>query len=96
MSHGNAEDLGHIMPFLKRFHDQGFAIFSYDYHGYGTSTGKPSEKNVYADSDAAYHYLTTELRVSPNHIIVYGRSLGAALAINSFGLRLSTTNTASK
>ncbi len=32
-------------------------IFSYDYSGYGVSTGKPSEKNLYADIDAAWHAL---------------------------------------
>jgi fermentation-respiration switch protein FrsA (DUF1100 family) len=82
ISHGNGEDLGRIMPFLKRFRDQGYAIFAYDYHGYGTSTGRPSEKNAYADSNAAFDYLTRQLNVSPNHIIAYGRSLGAALAID--------------
>ena len=82
VNHGNAEDLGHIMPFLKKFHAQGFAIFAYDYHGYGTSTGRPSEKNTYIDINAAYDYLTMQLHVSPTHIIVYGRSLGAAPAID--------------
>lgn len=82
VSHGNAEDLGQIMPFLKMFHAQGLAIFAYDYHGYGTSTGSPSEKNTYADIDAAYDYLVTQLHVLPNHIILYGRSLGAAAAID--------------
>ena len=82
VNHGNAEDLGRIMPFLKKFHDQGFAIFAYDYHGYGTSTGRPSEKNTYADVNAAYDYLVMQLHVPPNHIIVYGRSLGAAPAVD--------------
>ncbi|MDX2164511.1 MAG: alpha/beta hydrolase [Gammaproteobacteria bacterium] len=82
VSHGNAEDLGYIMPFLKQFHNKGFAIFAYDYQGYGTSTGKPTAANAYTDSRTAYNYLTEKLHVSPSHIIVYGRSLGAAVAIN--------------
>lgn len=82
VSHGNAEDLGHISSFLQTFQAQGFAVFAYDYHGYGTSTGKPSEKNSYADINAAYDYLTTKLHVPPDRIILYGRSIGAAVAID--------------
>ncbi len=82
VSHGNAEDLGTMMPFLHEFNNHGFAIFAYDYHGYGTSTGKPTEKNTYLDVDAAYDYLTEQLHIPPNQIILYGHSLGAALAID--------------
>jgi len=82
VSHGNAEDLGYIMPFLKQFHNKGFAVFAYDYEGYGTSTGKPTVANAYTDSRTVYNYLTEQLHASPSHIILYGRSLGAAVAIN--------------
>ena len=82
ISHGNSEDLGYMIPFLKKFHDEGFAIFAYDYHGYGASTGRPTEKNAYIDINAAYDYLTGNLHVLPGHVIAYGRSLGAALAID--------------
>lgn len=81
-SHGNAEDLGHVMFFLRDLHAQGFAVFAYDYHGYGTSEGRPNEARAYNDINAAYDYLVNNLKVSPKHIIVFGRSLGAALAID--------------
>lgn len=81
-SHGNAEDLGSIMPFLRDLNEQGFSVFSYDYHGYGTSKGRPTEVHAYADADAAYNYLVSNLHVAPKRIIVFGRSLGAALAID--------------
>ena len=80
-SHGNAEDLGYLMPFLRNLNKQGFSVLSYDYHGYGTSKGRPTEAHSYADADAAYNYLVNSLHVAPNRIIVFGRSLGAALAI---------------
>lgn len=80
VSHGNAEDLGHIMPFLQAFNRKGFAIFAYDYHGYGASTGIPTEKAVYQDVDAAYNYLTNNLHYVPKQIIVYGRSIGSGPA----------------
>lgn len=76
-SHGNAEDLGDLRPLLGYLQKLGFAIFAYDYHGYGTSKGRPSEQNTYRDIDAAYNYLTKTLKLSPDKIILYGRSVGA-------------------
>ncbi|MDQ3256311.1 MAG: alpha/beta hydrolase, partial [Acidobacteriota bacterium] len=48
-SHGNAEDLGTLSMFLEELRSMGFAVFAYDYHGYGTSTGLPSESHAYLD-----------------------------------------------
>jgi abhydrolase domain-containing protein 17 len=45
--HGNAEDLGDIRPLLYSFYSWGFSVFAYDYRGYGTSDGQPSEHNAY-------------------------------------------------
>ena len=70
------------MPFLYKLRDQGFSVFAYDYHGYGASSGRATEKNAYLDINAAYDYLNAQLHVPPNHIIAYGRSLGAAVAID--------------
>lgn len=80
-SHGNAEDLGDTRPILERIRRAGFAIFAYDYRGYGTSQGTPTEQNTYRDIDAAYEYLTTQLKKSPSEIIVYGRSVGGGPSI---------------
>lgn len=81
-SHGNGEDLGWVRPLLPALGDLGFSAFAYDYRGYGLSEGRPSERNVYADLDAAYDHLTRELRVPPERIILYGRSLGAGAAVD--------------
>lgn len=81
-SHGNAEDLGVLLPYLERYRAQGFAVFAYDYRGYGRSEGAPSEAGVYRDIDAAYRYLVDELGVPPERIIGYGRSLGGAVTID--------------
>lgn len=75
-SHGNAEDLGYTLPTLQDLQAQGFAVLGYDYQGYGTSQGQPSEANAYQDIDAAYQYLTTQLKIPPQQIILYGRSVG--------------------
>jgi len=81
-SHGNAEDLGLISPLLARLREWGFAVFAYDYRGYGTSRGKPSERGAYEDVDAAYAYLTRTLAVPPRRIIAYGRSVGSGPAVD--------------
>lgn len=75
-SHGNAEDMGLILPVLREVYQQGFSIFTYDYQGYGTSQGLPSEQGSYADIASAYQYLTTELSIPPNQVIAHGRSVG--------------------
>lgn len=81
-SHGNAEDLGDIEPTLTAIHKAGFAVFAYDYRGYGTSQGQPSEQHAYQDADAAYTYLTQTLKVPANRIIALGRSVGGGVAVD--------------
>jgi abhydrolase domain-containing protein 17 len=78
--HGNASDLGDVRSLLNAFQRWGFNVFAYDYRGYGTSDGKPSERNAYQDLDAAYTYLTQQLKISPDRIIAYGQSLGGGSA----------------
>lgn len=81
-SHGNAEDIGDLLPMLEKIKTMGFSVFAYDYQGYGTSSGKPSEKDAYRDADAAYNYLVNNLGVKSDRIIAYGRSLGGAVAVD--------------
>ncbi len=76
-SHGNAEDLGRMRGYFKAFVKHGFAVIAYDYRGYGLSDGKPSESNTYGDITAVYDYLTKTLKIPPEKIIVYGRSVGS-------------------
>lgn len=78
---GNMADLGLVKPLMEYFRDQGFSIFVFDYHGYGLSGGIPSEKTTYLDAQAAYDYLVNTLKVPPKRIIVYGKSLGAGVAL---------------
>jgi fermentation-respiration switch protein FrsA (DUF1100 family) len=76
-SHGNAEDLGTIRPTLLELHRLGFAVMAYDYPGYGTSDGTPSETGSYEAAAATYTYLVTLLNTNPDQIILFGRSLGS-------------------
>ncbi|KAF7660648.1 hypothetical protein LDENG_00278140 [Lucifuga dentata] len=82
-SHGNAVDLGQMSSFYIGLGTRiNCNIFSYDYSGYGVSTGKPSEKNLYADIDAAWHALRTRYGISPEHIILYGQSIGTVPTVD--------------
>lgn len=75
-SHGNGEDIGHLRDFLALFQRQGISVLTYDYPGYGTSSGKPSEAGCYAAIEAAYKYATVTLGYTSDQIVLYGRSLG--------------------
>ena len=79
-SHGNAEDIGDDRLLLERIRAAGFAVLAYDYQGYGTSEGKPSERHAYDDEDAAYRYLLETLHIQPSRIIAFGRSVGGGPA----------------
>jgi fermentation-respiration switch protein FrsA (DUF1100 family) len=81
-SHGNAEDLGDIRGELDQYCKQGFSVIAYDYRGYGTSPGRPSEATTYADIDAVYEYLIRQARIRPEAIIVQGRSVGAGPSVD--------------
>lgn len=80
--HGNAEDLGDLRPFLERMRSEGLSVLAFDYRGYGASTGLPSEANALADAEAAYRWLTEALDVPPERVVLHGRSLGGAVALD--------------
>ncbi len=81
LSHGNAEDLGNVVPFMQQFHERGCSVLMYDYRGYGTSDGHPSTANAKKDVTAAYEWLVHEMRVDPKTIVSHGRSLGGGVAV---------------
>ncbi len=81
-SHGNAEDIGISTPFFEELQKAGFSVFAYDYRGYGTSDGTPGEENSYKDIESAYKYLTDKLKISPDKVIIHGRSLGGAVSVD--------------
>ncbi|XP_016278785.1 alpha/beta hydrolase domain-containing protein 17A [Monodelphis domestica] len=82
-SHGNAVDLGQMSSFYIGLGTRiNCNIFSYDYSVYGVSSGKPSEKNLYADIDAAWQALRTRYGISPENIILYGQSIGTVPTVD--------------
>lgn len=79
--HGNAEDLGNIEPIADIFNLAGYSFLTFDYRGYGLNNGRPAESNVYKDALTVYDHMTNELGYKPEQIIAFGRSIGAAVAL---------------
>jgi len=79
--HGNAENISHRLDYIDSLLNSGFQVFIFDYQGYGQSSGKPSERGIYQDGLAAYDHLVEKEGITPDQIIVFGHSLGAAVAI---------------
>jgi fermentation-respiration switch protein FrsA (DUF1100 family) len=79
--HGNAGNIGHRVENIKLLHDRlQINIFIFDYRGYGRSEGRVSEEGTYLDAEAALDFVRSQLGVEPRKIILFGRSLGAAVA----------------
>lgn len=78
--HGNGGNISHRFDPIGVFHRLGLNVLIFDYRGYGASTGKPDEAGTYADAEAAWHYLTGERGVQPEDIVLFGESLGGAIA----------------
>ena len=77
-SHGNAGNISHRLETLRLLHDLGLGACIYDYRGYGQSTGTPDEQGTYHDAAAVWEMLAQ--RVPSERIIIWGRSLGGAIA----------------
>ena len=80
--HGNSGNISHFLDKTAGLARQGLAVLSLDYRGYGLSQGRPSETGTYADARAAYHYLANRPGVAATDIVVFGYSLGGAVAVN--------------
>jgi fermentation-respiration switch protein FrsA (DUF1100 family) len=79
--HGNAGNISHRVENIKLLHDNlRINIFIFDYRGYGRSEGKVSEMGTYLDGAAAVEYLRAQYQVQPRQLVIFGRSLGAAVA----------------
>ncbi len=78
--HGNSGNITHRIEALRDIHGYGLQVFLFDYRGYGKSEGTPSEEGVYRDARAAFRYLVDQKGISPDHLYLFGRSLGGAVA----------------
>ena len=80
--HGNAGNISDRLDNIAVLHDRlGVNIFIFDYRGYGRSEGRASEKGIYMDAEAALSYLRTRDDIDHSKIVLFGRSLGCAVAV---------------
>jgi len=80
--HGSALNIAANITHARRFQRLGFSVFLVSYRGYGKSDGMfPSETTIYSDARAAWSYLTEQKGIDPGSILIYGHSLGGAVAI---------------
>ncbi len=80
--HGNAGNASHRLPNAAALARLGTHVLLLDYRGYGLSEGTPSEAGVYADARAGLAYLLSERGFAENRTVVFGRSLGGAVAVD--------------
>lgn len=78
--HGNGANVAHYLPFAAALHRLGLNLLLPEYRGYGESSGVPSEAGLYKDAQAAYRHLSAR-GVAPDHLAVYGFSLGSGVAV---------------
>ncbi len=78
--HGNAGNISHRLDLAIFFRKLGLSTLLFDYRGYGESEGNPTERGTYLDAEAAWGFLVNERKVPPGQIVVFGESLGGAVA----------------
>lgn len=80
--HGNAGNISHRLDRTLLMHAKlATDVLLFDYRGFGNSSGRPSETGTYEDVRAAYRYLVDEREIDERRIVIFGESLGAAVAV---------------
>ncbi|MBD3421357.1 MAG: prolyl oligopeptidase family serine peptidase [Chitinivibrionales bacterium] len=80
--HGNAGNLDGRIGDLLKMHELGYSVLGVSYRGYGKSSGRPSERGIFRDADAALAYARNNLEYAQSDIVIFGRSLGTAAAVD--------------
>jgi uncharacterized protein len=81
--HGNGGNLSLWLDVIAGLRRRGFSVLAVDYRGYGASTGKPGERGIYRDADAALQLFNEKLRKPEVPVIYWGRSIGTAVAAHN-------------
>lgn len=80
--YGNGECVSASLKEFQTVRSMGVNTLIVDYTGYGMSGGNPSERGFYQTADAAYNYLIHTRHISPERLIIMGRSIGGAVAVD--------------
>ena len=80
---GNAGNVSHRLDrAIEMQRRLAVSVLLFDYRGYGRSEGSPDEEGTYRDARAAYRYATEAKGVPPGALVLFGESLGAAVAVH--------------
>jgi fermentation-respiration switch protein FrsA (DUF1100 family) len=83
LAHGNAGNITHTVPLLKRLHDQHrVSVLAFDYRGYGKSDGQPEEAGILEDTRAARKWLAQRANLDEHDVVLMGHSLGGGAAVD--------------
>ena len=83
--HNNRESAEQTAGIAHELAARGLGVVLVEYRGYGASTGaSPSEEGLYADAEAALDLLAAR-GVGPDHIVLWGTSLGTGVAVGADG-----------
>ena len=77
--HGNADNIQRWGEYAIDLTSLGYTVIMFDYSSFGKSTGKISEEVLYKDSEDIWEW--SKLNFPSANFIIYGRSLGAAMAL---------------
>ncbi len=81
--YGRAGNKSSVLFRLQALHQLGFTILVVDYRGFGASGGNfPTERQIYEDAELTWQYLTKFCQIQPSDIVIYGESMGGAVAID--------------
>lgn len=83
--HGNALNLTHHVRFVDWLPAEGFDVFMFDYRGYGRSQERPARRGIHLDGQAALEYVRSRPDVESDKLLVFGQSLGGAVALAAVG-----------
>ena len=82
--HGNGGNIRNVGWLAQSLAKRGFNVLLFDYRGYGISGGTAAdESGLYLDGQAALSFVVNEKHASPNRIVLYGQSLGTAVATDT-------------
>ena len=93
---GNAGSRAFRVPLARALTAEGFDVLLLDYRGYGGNPGSPTEEGLAADARAAHRHLVVERGVDPARLVLFGESLGAAVATRAHGARERPTRALSR
>jgi fermentation-respiration switch protein FrsA (DUF1100 family) len=79
--HGNGQNLSAHYDFIAWLPQEGYNVFTFDYRGYGKSEGKPERQGIHDDAQAALDYIAARNDTGTPNLVVFGQSLGGAIAI---------------